>query len=70
MYYTKGEIENCTGYKLLYLMFLSTGQASVKLHRSCLQIAKKYKSSSYNGQYWIKPSSSNLPFRVRNNLII
>ena len=67
-YNKKEGIEYCDGTKWLSLM--SLGKSSLQPAVSCQQIADKYKSSSYNGQYWIKPSTSDPPFQVRNNLII
>ena len=72
MRYNKKEgIEYCDGTKWLTLMLVSVlGKSSLQPAVSCQQMAYKYKSSSYNGQYWIKPSTSDQPFQVGNNLII
>ena len=61
------EVEYCNGTKWLQLQ---PSSMSLLPASSCKEIALKYKSSSYNGQYWIKPSSSDPPFQVENNLPI
>ncbi|XP_062500513.1 collagen alpha-2(I) chain-like [Corticium candelabrum] len=55
------EVEYCNGTKWLQLQ---PSSMSLLPASSCKEIALKYKSSSYNGQYWIKPSSSDPPFQV------
>ena len=66
----KEEIEYCDGTKWLTLMLVPPlGKSSLQPAASCQQIATRYKSSSYNGQYWIKPSPTDPSFQVGSNLI-
>ena len=61
---TINEVEYCDGTKWLTL------HSALQPASSCKQIAFKFKSSSNNGQYWIKPTANDPPFQVGNNPII
>ena len=61
------ELEYCDGTKWsTFLLVGEFGRSALWPASSCTQISLKYKSSSNNGQYWIKLSASDSPFQVKN----
>ena len=60
------ELEYCDGTKWsTFLLEGELGRSALLSASSCTQISLKYKSSSNNGQYWIRPSASDPPFQVK-----
>ena len=57
------EIEYCDGNK--WLPLIQPGNSLLMPALSCKQIALEHNLSFNNGQYWIKPSVSDPPFKVK-----